>query len=67
MLDLLSLRLQVQYIKDMDELYHHKPDRLKVRDLMRVTWTTKYKWQHKFKTDRYKEYTRTYPRDRPYM
>merc|ERR1712083_386804 len=36
--------MQVQAVQDMKELYHHKPERLARRDLMRITWTSKHRW-----------------------
>ena len=41
--------MQVQAIEDMKELYHHKPERLARRDLMRLTWTSKHRWFGKAK------------------
>ena len=58
-------KLKVQSVEDMKELYHHKPERLQRRDLMRLTWTTKQQW-----------YGNTYwrrqrhnrdPKERPYL
>merc|ERR1712020_577673 len=36
--------MKVQAVEDMKELYHHKPERLARRDLMRITWTSKHRW-----------------------
>ena len=55
-------------MEDMKELYHHKHDRFKVRDLMRLTWTSKYKWiRPQLKHKRYYDFSKRYPRERPYM
>ena len=58
----------MKYLEDMKELYHHKPERFKVRDLMRLTSTSKYKWiRPRLKHKRYYDFSRKYPRERPYM
>jgi len=61
-----SLRLQVQAITDMEELYHHKPRRLQIRDLMRMTWTTKKRWFPRV-THMRRDAATNSPKERPYM
>ncbi len=61
-------RLQVKFVDDMKDLYHHKDQRQHLRDLMRLTWTAKHKWiaprrRHK----RYYDFDKRYPRERPFM
>jgi hypothetical protein len=62
-------KLKTQYTEDMKELYHHKHPRLKRRDLMRITWTTKHNWfvlksHTKFGQ---KITARKWPREKPYL
>ena len=59
-------RMKVQAVEEMQELYHHKPRRLQVRDLMRLTWTTKKRWFPSVTHDR-KRASRDIQRERPYM
>ena len=56
-------KLKVQAVEDMKELYHHKPDRLKTRDLMRLTWTTKHRWL----PNTYWRRQRQDPKERPFL
>ena len=62
---LLFCSLNIQHVEDMKELYHHKPERLVRRDLMRLTWTTKHRWfpnnEHRY------EDCRKRPRERPFL
>merc|ERR1719206_10577 len=58
--------MKVQAVEEMQELYHHKPRRLQVRDLMRLTWTTKKRWFPGV-THYRKDASRNSPRERPYM
>lgn len=60
-------KLKVQYVEDMQELYHHKHERLQRRDLMRLTWTSKHKWfPKKHFTDLRSKLWRN-QRERPYL
>ena len=56
-------KLKIQAVEDMKELYHHKPERLQRRDLMRLTWTTKHRWfpKHRWRKER-KD-----PKERPFL
>ena len=56
-------KLKVQAVEDMKELYHHKPERLQRRDLMRLTWTTKHRWW----TNTYWRKQRKDPKERPFL
>jgi hypothetical protein len=56
-------KLKVQAVEDMKELYHHKPERLQRRDLMRLTWTTKQMWF----SNTYWRKQRKDPKERPYL
>ena len=56
-------KLKVQAVEDMKELYHHKPERLQRRDLMRLTWTTKHMWF----SNTYWRKQRKDPKERPYL
>ena len=56
-------KLKVQAVEDMKDLYHHKPERLQRRDLMRLTWTTKHRWL----TNVYWRRKRKDPKERPYL
>ncbi|TRY74471.1 hypothetical protein TCAL_12586 [Tigriopus californicus] len=58
-------KLKIQSVEDMQELYHHKPARYQIRDLMRLTWTTKHRWfpNHAHR----KEDAKKNPRERPYL
>lgn len=56
-------KLKVQAVEDMKELYHHKPERLQRRDLMRLTWTTKHAWF----ANTYWRKERKYPKERPFL
>ena len=56
-------KLKVQAVEDMKELYHHKPERLQRRDLMRLTWTSKHMW---FKQTYWRK-QRKDPKERPYL
>ena len=59
-------RMKVQAVEDMQELYHHKHRRLQVRDLMRLTWTTKRRWFPNVTHNR-KMAAKDSPRERPFM
>merc|ERR1712029_1095667 len=61
-----QLEMKVQAVEDMKELYHHKNKRLQVRDLMRLTWTTKKRWFPDVTHNR-KAAARDSPRERPFM
>ena len=56
-------KLKIQAVEDMKELYHHKPERLQRRDLMRLTWTTKHRWFQ----NTYWRKQRKDPKERPYL
>ena len=56
-------KLKVQAVEDMKDLYHHKPERLQIRDLMRLTWTTKQRWWG----NTYWRRGRKDPKERPYL
>ena len=56
-------KLKVQAVEDMKELYHHKPERLQRRDLMRLTWTTKHMWF----PQTYWRKQKKGPKERPYL
>ena len=58
--------MQVQAVEDMKELYHHKPERLARRDLMRITWTSKHRWFGKSRAQKVDCKLKT-PRERPYL
>merc|ERR1719412_976420 len=60
-------KLNVQNVNEMKELFRPKHWRLTRRDLMRLTWTTKYKWE---KMERYHERkvkSIRSERERPYL
>ena len=44
----LFYRFKVQAVEDMKELYHFKHERFMRRDLMRLTWTTKHRYDRFF-------------------
>ena len=56
-------KLKIQAVEDMKELYHHKPERLQRRDLMRLTWTTKHSWF----PNTYWRKLRKDPKEKPYL
>ena len=56
-------KLKIQAVEDMKDLYHHKPERLQHRDLMRLTWTTKQRWW----PNTYWRKERKDPKERPYL
>jgi hypothetical protein len=59
--------MKVQAVEDMKELYHHKPERLARRDLMRLTWTTKHRWFGHSMAQNYHKFYKPKPRERPYL
>lgn len=59
--------MQIQAVEDMKELYHHKPERLARRELMRLTWTSKHRWFGKSRAQNLRNPTKKIPRERPYL
>ena len=59
--------LKIQVTEDMKELFHHKPERLQRRDLMRLTWTTKHRWFPNRYQQKKEMNERKNPREKPYL
>ena len=61
------LRLNVQNVNEMKEVFRPKHWRLTRRDLMRLTWTTKYKWEKMERHHERKARSIRAERERPYL
>ena len=60
-------RLNVQNVNEMKELFRPKHWRLTRRDLMRLTWTTKHKWEKMERFHERKVKSIRSERERPYL
>ena len=60
-------RLNVQNVNEMKEIFRPKHWRLTRRDLMRLTWTTKYKWERMERFHERKAKSIRAERERPYL
>ena len=60
-------RLKVQNVNEMKEIFRPKHWRLTRRDLMRLTWTTKYKWERMERFHERKAKSIRAERERPYL
>ena len=65
--DTSHFRLNVQNVNEMKEIFRPKHWRLTRRDLMRLTWTTKYKWERMERFHERKAKSIRAERERPYL